>query len=111
MSKHTLGPWHLSPTCLGAAFDIGAEDGSNVALVSGPQRNGAEEFHANALLIAAAPDMLKALKTLDAWWTDEFPRGPDGDYSDRMFTLSDDTKDIWRRIRTVIAETEGGPNG
>jgi hypothetical protein len=64
MSKaaHTPGPWHTSVTHLGAAVDIGAANGANIALVSGPAENGADEFKANARLIAAAPDMLEALR-------------------------------------------------
>ncbi|MHB0785594.1 hypothetical protein [Bradyrhizobium sp. 5.13L] len=62
--KHTPGPWHASPTHNGRAFDIGAANGANIALVSGPDENGAEEFEANARLIAAAPKMLAALQRI-----------------------------------------------
>jgi hypothetical protein len=58
VSAHTAGPWHTSPTHNGAAFDIGADNGANVALVKGPEGNGADEYRANARLIAAAPDLL-----------------------------------------------------
>jgi hypothetical protein len=56
-SKHTPGPWHLfpkNPLC------IEARDG-NVALV-----NLARSSEADARLIAAAPDLLEALKKLRA---------------------------------------------
>ena len=59
MSGHTPGYWFFMRTHEGAAFDIGAKDGSNVALVSGPDENGSEEFYANAKLIASAPDLLQ----------------------------------------------------
>lgn len=58
---HTPGPWHTSSTHSGAAYDIGAANGANIALVSGPKENGADEFKANARLIAAAPELLAAL--------------------------------------------------
>lgn len=61
-AAHTPGPWHTSSTHRGAAVDIGAANGANVALVSGPAENGADEFKANARLIAAAPDLLAALE-------------------------------------------------
>lgn len=61
MSKHTPGVWHWMYTHLGKAIDIGAPDGSNVALIHGPEENGPEEFEANARLIAAAPDLLESL--------------------------------------------------
>lgn len=57
-AKHTPGSWHWKATHLGA-FDIGAADGSNVALVSSPGENGADEYEANARLIAAAPELLQ----------------------------------------------------
>lgn len=62
MTLHTPGPWHTSTTHSGAAVDIGAANGANVTLVSGPTENGADEFRANARLIAAAPDLLAALE-------------------------------------------------
>ena len=58
---HTPGPWHESLTHLGAAFDIGAADGDNIALVIGPVGNGSDNFRANARLIAAAPALLTAV--------------------------------------------------
>ena len=62
MNTHTEGPWHVSSTHMGAARDIGAANGANIALISGPAENGADEFKANARLIAAAPRMPQALK-------------------------------------------------
>ncbi len=53
-AKPTPGPWHTSSTHLGAAIDIGAANGANVALVSGPKENGADEYVANADMIADA---------------------------------------------------------
>lgn len=67
-AKHTPGQWHMSPTHLGRAFDIGAEDNANIALVHGIDGNSCEnhpgEFEANAHLIAAAPELLEALEDL-----------------------------------------------
>lgn len=54
--------WHASSTMRGRAFDIGAADGSNVALVFGPEEGGPDDLPATASLIAAAPDLLEALK-------------------------------------------------
>ena len=85
MAAHTPGPWHASSTHLGAAFDIGAEDGSSVALVHGFLENGAKEFRANARLIAAAPDLLKAAKALLARWpTDQHEGSPLKDEADAL---------------------------
>ena len=64
--NHTSGPWHYSSTHEGKAFDIGAEDGSNVAVVYADLFvDGAlVEARANARLIAAAPEMMEALEGL-----------------------------------------------
>ncbi len=64
MTSHTPGPWHTSPTHQGQAYDIGATNNDNVALVPGPSENGSDNFQANARLIAAAPDLLAALEGL-----------------------------------------------
>ena len=104
MSKNTPGPWHSSPTCLGAAFDIGAEDGSNIAFVSGPDCNGAEEFRANALLIAAAPDMLGALKAAEEL----------ADVMEHLTACRSDDEWVWAaqsKIKAAISKAEGTSNG
>lgn len=59
---HSKAPWHYSPTHYGKAFDIGAADGDNVALVYGPEENGSDFFRANARLIAEAPAMAELLE-------------------------------------------------
>lgn len=64
MSKHTPGPWFMSPTHMGKAWDIGAEDGSNIALVHSEAEQGSWESVNNAILICAAPDLLEALRDL-----------------------------------------------
>ena len=62
---HTPGPWHISSTHSGKAWDVGARDCTNVCVVHGPEENGPDEYCANAYLIAAAPAMLEALKQID----------------------------------------------
>lgn len=62
MSKttHTPGPWHATRAREDGSRDIGAANGANVAVVL--LDGGPAETRANALLIAAAPDLLAALK-------------------------------------------------
>lgn len=56
MSKHTPGPWHIT---VGAAYrQIEAVDGTLICFAA--SNNWANK--ANARLIAAAPDLLQALK-------------------------------------------------
>jgi hypothetical protein len=65
--KHTPGPWHVVGNVPAIASDIG---GDNPAVIARIEIEGAgfvfekdyEVRNANAALIAAAPDMLEALK-------------------------------------------------
>lgn len=60
MSKHTLGPWTVD-TDTGGRKPIMAKDGiTSVAHTDGLENEDLDE--ANARLIAAAPEMLQALK-------------------------------------------------
>lgn len=69
--KHTPGPWVAD---LGEAFHIREQDGGRVAqlvFTAGRygmkgRRNG-DEVAANARLIAAAPELLAALKMAQLW--------------------------------------------
>ena len=74
-AKHTPGPWKLeipphmngkrkkTPFEHGREFIIWTTEGHRVGLVDGPSNADMEEkFMANALLIAAAPDLLAALE-------------------------------------------------
>lgn len=55
MNKHTEGKWES----IGAAICVG---GLDIARVYQPNGIDTSEFYANARLIAAAPDLLKALE-------------------------------------------------
>ena len=61
---------------------------------------------ANARLIAAAPDLLAALKALDAYWCEMLPDGPPADDADHW--LHADSRAVWRTARAAIAKAEGG---
>lgn len=77
MSKHTKGPWLVN----GDQVEVSAEhnDGYRVCDVFGP------DYKANALLIAAAPDLLDALKALSASiFVSDAPQVPDLSSAIRM---------------------------
>ena len=57
--NHTPHPWHVSITNTGADYDVGAADNSNVAMV---YASDTDTGRANARLIAAAPELLDALR-------------------------------------------------
>lgn len=62
MTKHTQGEWGVSKHGNNDSFGIYAEGNVNdLAIVKGGNEEGGET-EANAKLIAAAPDMLKALE-------------------------------------------------
>ena len=58
MSGHTPGPWHLAGDSEGTM--VTADGGEQIAMW--PPQGGTIEQCANARLIAAAPDLLDALK-------------------------------------------------
>lgn len=67
MSKHTQGPWQYAFEGGTVAFILEA-DGTTVAKMSVTENSTAHRtLHANARLIAAAPDLLEALETCEAF--------------------------------------------
>ena len=70
MSKHTPGPWHSCD------HRVGRQDGARIADTwsSAVPR---DEQAANARLIAAAPELLEALKTVTAAIAGAQPLDPD----------------------------------
>ena len=70
-AKHTAGPW----TYGGAGGLIGGPDGIRVADCNGLERDS-EERQANCRLIAAAPELLEALREVVQDWQDIGTVGP-----------------------------------
>lgn len=65
-AQHTPGPWHHGLHHHGH-LAVQAENGRLVTLCGAIARDDAQlENHANARLIAAAPDLLAALQKIDA---------------------------------------------
>lgn len=105
--KHTPGPWLVAPKALEENFFEDARilrhDGLVVASVVHNGDVVPREHEANANLIAAAPDMLEALKPF-AKCCDSIGREiPDSkDTSSWTFQAGD-----FRRARAAIAKAEG----
>ena len=79
--EHTPGPWHSDEPLLIGRFLIRDDAGEIVAEVCGLPWSETET-EGNARLIAAAPELLTALKQLlgfceTAWCIDEDEEGPD----------------------------------
>jgi hypothetical protein len=85
--KHTPGPWRFD------GHGINGNDGTRIAKVSntnphqGDGRTRDTEFDATSRLIAAAPELLEALKEVVA--------------------ISDRKHDAWDKARAAIAKAEG----
>ena len=76
-SQHTPGPWETHWT-----HDISGYPVYSIHGVSGADKGDNETIKANALLIAAAPDLLAACKAfIDRWHT----AGPGGSYQLEKF--------------------------
>lgn len=66
MSKHTPGPWAMPDSGQGRISKVGANGGWDGLIATadcGDYARSREEGLANARLIAAAPNLLEALKT------------------------------------------------
>lgn len=100
---HSAGPWN--------ADECGVRNRSGyICQINRPTRfDGQDERYArevaertaDARLIAAAPDLLAALKGLDEFWSEDFPLGPDTP------SLHYSMISMWRQIRAAIAKAEG----
>lgn len=93
--KPTPGPWRVEQERIAPddiRFDV-------VAGLSGEVLVACPPSEADARLIAAAPDMLAALKAL---WADRDVRQSDQAACKRLY-------EAWRALRAAIAKAEGEP--
>ena len=108
MSKHTPGPWEVKRSRSGYPYRIyapNADDHRNGAVGRDVTRWGAfslpssKEAEANARLIAAAPDLLEALR--------EIAKG-EGPFSTDRLTHAENCIEAMQEIaRVAIAKAEG----
>lgn len=99
MSAHTPGPWELDHGEDGDNFTIRA-DGEFVTRLTKSRYTDDRrdpEAYANAALIAAAPDLLAALKSL----ADEY--GPNAG----SMAIGSPRRELWRAAGAAIARAEG----
>ena len=88
--KHTKGPWRISDDHFIVA-DKG-EKYQNICRLNGMDRHEASE--ANAMLIAAAPELLEALKAVESWMDD-------------LQSINPFTQNLLDNVRSAIAKAEG----
>ena len=88
--KHTPGPWFTHREGFSTVYVEARIGGGLIQEVAacGPTAEGHEQQEANARLIAAAPDLLEALK-----WVQR--------------AVVDDSPDMWASISSAIAKAEG----
>ena len=103
MSKHTPGPWfeNVMPTSAGSAITINSADHRIAIIYVDGIRKGIDDElprsiqnRANARLIAAAPELLEALKAYEAW-------------ADPTICRDAELRAIRIQIRAAIAKAEG----
>lgn len=68
MSKHTPGPWTAIDGSLGGSFMVLIPANGMVICSRNPYEDKAEEFAANARLIAAAPTLLEVLESIESMY-------------------------------------------
>ena len=101
MSKHTPGPWgYITSSTYGSAIAVFAKDDSDPSkkICHFPVLQDGKESIANACLISAAPEMLDALKTMQAKL--EYLDAIAEDY---MHVFVDE----WKKINKAINKAEG----
>ena len=92
MSKHSAGPWRVALS----NFKLGPQGGRDILNQHGPIARKVF-WEDDARLIAAAPDMLEALKE----WAEAFDSFAEG--GEQLTRLGDRT----RRTKDLIAKAEG----
>lgn len=96
--SHTSGPWKVIVGAMDEDFALSVEGAGGMIAAVGPLGEPDEEDQANARLIAAAPELLAALKELDAAICNEDRE--DNTTISRYFNAQ-------KRARQAIAHAEG----
>lgn len=96
VAQHTPGPWAVRPNGANSSpFGIEDAEQNHIASAIFEMTNGIEGARANARLIAAAPDMLAALKRLWELGQEPYPE------------VERETADALADARNAIAKAEG----
>lgn len=98
MSKHTPGPWHRNIKPASKYTTVWSGRNKHVARVETRGLTEAE-IEANISLIAAAPDLLEAMKRLDRLYKGICMMVPD----DEMAAC----QEVWAEADAAIAKAEG----
>ena len=102
--KHTPGPWHRHGLHVHASYEDGNGNRRHYAVADALQHSGLAtgEADANARLIAAAPNMLKALKTFELEISSRFAKGDAG-----LADMSEQLRVCVLQARAAIKGAEG----
>lgn len=100
-AKHTPGPWGRGRSI----YLRGDRDGPSFGWLMACEPGSPEdlEARANARLIAAAPDMLEALKEYDRIMLAAWPGG----VAEMQACRDHPAHDLWPQVRSAIAKAEG----
>ena len=115
MNKHTPGPWSVSDrTSITAVWPEGEVQIASMATSRWSDPNQHlnqrmfEQMPANAMLIAAAPDLLDTCKELTMWLESARKIICDEDVDEGD---DEEARDVIVRAKTAIAKAEGKSNG
>lgn len=108
-TKHTPGPWWFAQHDEYGRYDIGQGD-AVIARTCAPADSGPgeaaitdymhEHQRSNARLIAAAPDLLTALRAIDHAWTSDMPSGPQNPIMVKKW------RQLWEQARAALAKVQ-----
>ena len=96
--KHTPGPWRRYYGSMSCAGIASVDDKVNICVMCDADPSQQQEVEADAALIAAAPDLLEALKDIIACCR---ITGPVGNYA---YIISDERREA---AKAAIAKAEG----
>lgn len=97
-----FGPWDLDEGDLRTVYDL--ETSNIIAEVD------ADAGEAAGRIIAAAPELLEALKAMDGYYAKRWIGGPDDFTEEQRSWLDEDFLIAWRSARAAIAKAEGRSN-
>ena len=96
MAEHTPGPWKA---LRGEWWHIGAANGRHIGMAFAGY-DGPDTADANARLIAAAPDMEKALEAVDNYTTRTLEMHPGAE-------VDESWRAVEKQIRAALAKARG----
>ncbi len=104
MTNHTKGPWNVNSLSRGL-WHIWQKELGHIASITAGSADEEKEQEANAILIAAAPDLLDACKQFTKW-NHDYPSIQIFSHS-RIVKIVAELDEICKQTQQAIAKAEG----